>query len=90
MTIDVFSSTGQKGKQLTLPESLFGQEVNYGLMHQAVVRVHNSLRQSPAHVLTRSEVSGSTKKLFTQKHTGRARRGDGLPRCCGPRGHRRP
>ena len=76
MTIDVFSSTGQKGKQLTLPESLFGQEVNYGLMHQAVVRVHNSLRQSPAHVLTRSEVSGSTKKLFTQKHTGRARRGD--------------
>ena len=76
MTIDVFSSTGQKGKQLTLPESLFGGEVNYGLMHQAVVRVQNSERQSPAHVLTRSEVSGSTKKLFTQKHTGRARRGD--------------
>ncbi len=76
MTIDVFSATGQKGKQLTLPETLFGQEVNWGLMHQAVVRTHGSRRQSPAHVLTRSEVSGSTKKLFTQKHTGRARRGD--------------
>lgn len=76
MTIDVFSSTGQKGKQLTLPESLFGAEVNYGLMHQAVVRAQSGRRQSPAHVLTRSEVSGSTKKLFSQKHTGRARRGD--------------
>ncbi len=76
MTIDVFSSTGQKGKQLTLPASLFGAEVNFGLMHQAVVRSQSSRRQSPAHVLTRSEVSGSTKKLFEQKHTGRARRGD--------------
>lgn len=76
MTIDVFSSTGAKGTQLTLPASLFGQDVNYGLMHQAVVRVQGSRRQSPAHVLTRSEVSGSTKKLFSQKHTGRARRGD--------------
>ena len=76
MNIDVFSATGTKGKQLALPASLFGQEVNYGLMHQAVVRVQSGERQSPAHVLTRSEVSGSTKKLFTQKHTGRARRGD--------------
>lgn len=76
MTIDVFSSTGQKGKQLTLPASLFGAEVNFGLMHQAVVRSQSSRRQSPAHVLTRSEVSGSSKKLFEQKHTGRARRGD--------------
>lgn len=76
MTIDVYSSAGQKGKQLTLPESLFGQDVNYGLMHQAVVRQQSGRRQSPAHVLTRSEVNGSTKKLFTQKHTGRARRGD--------------
>ncbi len=76
MTIDVYSVTGQKGKQLTLPESLFGQDVNFGLMHQAVVRTQSSRRQSPAHVLTRSEVSGSTKKLFEQKHTGRARRGD--------------
>lgn len=76
MNIDVYSATGTKGKQLALPDSLFGQDVNYGLMHQAVVRTQSSRRQSPAHVLTRSEVSGSTKKLFEQKHTGRARRGD--------------
>ena len=76
MTIDVFSATGQKGKQFTLPDSLFGQDVNWGLMHQSVVRQQSNRRQSPAHVLTRSEVSGSTKKLFEQKHTGRARRGD--------------
>ncbi len=76
MTIEMYSITGQKGKQFTLPESLFGQPVNWGLMHQAVVRQQSGRRQSPAHVLTRSEVSGSTKKLFEQKHTGRARRGD--------------
>lgn len=76
MNIDVYSATGQKKEQLTLPESLFGQDVNFGLMHQAVVRQQSGRRQSPAHVLTRSEVSGSTKKLFEQKHTGRARRGD--------------
>lgn len=76
MTIDVFSAAGQKTTQLTLPESLFGHDVNWGLMHQAVVRQQSNRRQSPAHVLTRSEVSGSTKKLFSQKHTGRARRGD--------------
>lgn len=76
MNIDVYSATGTKGKQLVLPESLFGADVNYGLMHQAVVRQQSGRRQSPAHVLTRAEVSGSSKKLFEQKHTGRARRGD--------------
>lgn len=75
MQIDVFSSTGSKVKSMDLPASLFGSEVNWGLMHQAVVMQQSNARQSPAHVKTRGEVYGSTKKMFAQKHTGRARSG---------------
>lgn len=75
MKIDVFSLTGAKVTSLELPASLFEAAINRGLMHQAVVRQQSNRRQSAAHVLTRGEVQGSTRKLFAQKHTGRARRG---------------
>src|SRR3989344_472660 len=75
MTIDLFSSTGTKVKTMELPSSLFDAPVNWGLMHQAVLRQQANGRQSAAHVKTRGEVQGSTRKMFTQKHTGRARRG---------------
>ncbi len=75
MTIDVYSMTGQKGKSMELPESLFGADVNWGLMHQAVMLQQGNRRSSGAHAKTRGEVQGSTKKLFAQKHTGQARRG---------------
>lgn len=75
MQIDVYSAAGSKVKTLDLPATLFGASLNWGLMHQAVVRQQNNRRQSAAHVKTRGEVAGSTKKLFSQKHTGRARRG---------------
>lgn len=75
MTIDVYSMTGQKGKSMELPESLFGADVNWGLMHQAVLMQQGNRRASGAHAKTRGEVQGSTKKLFAQKHTGQARRG---------------
>lgn len=75
MTIDVFSATGSKIKTMELPEALFGSEVNWGLLHQAAVMQQANRRQSAAHVKTRGEVQGSTRKLYDQKHTGRARRG---------------
>lgn len=75
MTIDIFSHTGTKTKTMELPDSLFGGEVNWGLLHQAVTMQQANRRQSAAHVKTRGEVRGSTKKLFAQKGTGRARRG---------------
>jgi large subunit ribosomal protein L4 len=75
MTIDLFSSTGSKVKTLELPASLFEAPTNWGLMHQAVVRQQNNRRQSGAHAKTRAEVQGSTRKLYSQKHTGQARRG---------------
>lgn len=76
MQIDLFSATGSKLKALDVPATLFESPVNWGLMHQAVVRQQSNRRQgSSAHVKTRGEVQGSTRKLFSQKHTGRARRG---------------
>ena len=76
MTIDIFSPAGSKVKTMELPASLFGAEVNHGLMHQMVTLQQSNRRQSPAHVKTRGEVSGSTRKIVAQKHTGSARHGN--------------
>ena len=46
-----------------------------GLLHQAVVRQRANGRKGRPSVKNRSEVSGSTRKLFPQKGTGRARAG---------------
>lgn len=75
MQTDLFSATGAKIKAVTLPEALFAAPVNQGLMHQALVRQQSNARRSTAHTKSRGEVMGSTKKMFAQKHTGRARRG---------------
>ncbi len=75
MTIDLFSAAGQKTKSMSLPASLFTGEVNTGLMHQFLMLQQSNRRHPIAHAKTRGEVVGSTKKLYQQKHTGRARRG---------------
>lgn len=75
MTITVYSSTGAKKGTIELPADLFGGPVNQGLMHQAVLMQQGNRRDAVAHVKTRGEIVGSTKKIYQQKHTGRARRG---------------
>ncbi len=75
MLIDVYTATGEKKGTVELPKTLFEAPINGGLMHQALVRQQSNRRASTAHVKTRAEVSGSTRKLYSQKGTGRARRG---------------
>jgi large subunit ribosomal protein L4 len=75
MTIDVYTSAGQKKGTLALPPSLFESIINKGLIHQAVIMQQSNRRGPIAHAKTRGEVVGSTKKMFAQKGTGRARRG---------------
>ncbi len=75
MTIDVYTATGTKKGTATLPASIFEAPINEGLMHQALVRQQSNRRQATAHTKSRGEVQGSTRKLFQQKGTGRARRG---------------
>ncbi|OGJ63535.1 50S ribosomal protein L4 [Candidatus Peribacteria bacterium RIFCSPHIGHO2_02_FULL_53_20] len=75
MKIDVYSATGAKKGSLDLPATLFEAAINQGLMHQAVVMQQSNRRRPIAHAKNRGEVIGSTKKMFAQKGTGRARRG---------------
>lgn len=75
MKIDVYTSTGTKKGTVDLPAALFEAPVNQGLMHQALVRQQSNRRMPIAHAKSRGEVRGSTRKLFAQKGTGRARRG---------------
>lgn len=75
MTIDVYTATGTKKGTATLPKTIFEATINEDLMHQAVMRQQSNRRAPIAHAKNRGEVQGSTRKLFQQKGTGRARRG---------------
>lgn len=67
---------GQAVGTLNLDEEACGGKVKTRLLHAASVMYHNNLRQGSACTKTRAEVAGSTKKLFRQKGTGRARAGN--------------
>jgi large subunit ribosomal protein L4 len=74
--VPIYSITGEVIDHMDVREDIFGLPFNEAIVHQAVVRQLANKRQGTASTKTRSEVIGSTRKLFAQKHTGRARRGD--------------
>ena len=75
MKIDVYDKSGKKKSSVELPKALFEAEINTGLMHLALVRQQSNRRTPVAHAKSRGEITASTRKLFRQKGTGRARRG---------------
>lgn len=76
MKAPVYSVNGEVVEQVELNEAVFAVPFNETVVHQAMVRQLANGRQGTASTKTRGEVSGSTRKLYAQKHTGRARRGD--------------
>jgi large subunit ribosomal protein L4 len=62
--------------KLTIDQDRLGGEVNAALIKQAYVRYHANQRQGSARTLNRHAVEGSTRKIYKQKGTGRARHGD--------------
>ncbi|HEX2055118.1 MAG TPA: 50S ribosomal protein L4 [Nitrospiraceae bacterium] len=74
-TIDVVNAEKQKVGSVTLPQEVFGCKPHPVLVHEAVVMQRACERQGTASTLRRGEVSGSGKKPWKQKHTGRARAG---------------
>jgi large subunit ribosomal protein L4 len=72
--IDVMDLGGKKVGSLELADEIFGQ-VNEALLWEAVKHYRASLRQGTAATKNRKLVSGSGKKLWKQKGTGRARIG---------------
>ncbi len=71
----VYSLNGEVVDQIHLSQGVFGLPFNEAVVHQAMTRQLANRRQGTASAKTRSEVTGSTRKLYAQKHTGRARRG---------------
>jgi len=75
MEAKLWSQAGQEIGTLELQDYIFGIEPNLPVMHQAVVRQHANGRQGTSKTKSRGEVRGSTRKLYRQKGTGRARQG---------------
>ena len=76
MKAEVYDINGEVVEQIELSEAIFALPLNRAVVHQAMVRQLANERQGTASAKTRGEVIGSTRKLYRQKHTGRARRGD--------------
>ncbi len=74
--VPVYSLTGEIIKQIEISDEVFAVPFNQAVVHQAMVRQRANARQGTASTKTRSQVSGSTRKLFRQKGTGFARSGD--------------
>ncbi len=74
--VDVKNTNGEKVSEVELPESIFNIPIKNAVLHQVVRMQLVSRRRGTAAVKHRSDVKGSSKKLFKQKGTGRARRGD--------------
>jgi large subunit ribosomal protein L4 len=73
--VQSFSPTGAPAETVTLDPALFGRAPNPALLHQAVVAQLANARQGTHDTLTRGEVNRTTKKVWRQKGTGRARQG---------------
>jgi len=73
--VDVLDLENKKVGSVELPNELFGCEPRPELVHEAVIMQRACERQGTASTLRRGEVSGSGKKPWKQKHTGRARAG---------------
>jgi large subunit ribosomal protein L4 len=73
--IPVHNLQGEVVGEAELQDSVFDVPFRQALVHQAVIRLLANRRQGTAATKTRGEVVGSTRKLFSQKGTGRARRG---------------
>src|SRR5512134_3517721 len=74
-TVDVVDLKKKKVGTVDLPQEVFGCEPRAALVHEAVIMQRACERQGTASTLRRGEVSGSGKKPWKQKHTGRARAG---------------
>ncbi len=73
--IPVYNLEGKQTDTLQVDEGLLGGEIRPALLKQAYVMYHANKRQGTAATKNKSRVEGSTRKLYKQKHTGNARRG---------------
>jgi large subunit ribosomal protein L4 len=75
MLVPMRNMAGETVGEVELQDSIFMAPVSRPLMHQAFERQLANARRGTHHTLTRGEVRGSTRKIYRQKGTGRARHG---------------
>lgn len=73
--VDVYSLDAKKVSTVELSDAVFGVEPNQQAIYDAVLVYQAGLRQGTHSTLTRAFVSGTGKKPYRQKGTGRARQG---------------
>src|SRR6187399_195964 len=76
MTVDVVNQQNEKVGSLGLSDDVFGGRVKTALIHESVVRANAAARRGTHATKNRALVSGSGKKPWRQKDTGRARVGE--------------
>ena len=72
-TVEVRNLENKKVGEVELSDAVFGVDLNESLIHSAVTNYLANRRQGTSATKTRGNVSGSGKKLWKQKGTGRAR-----------------
>jgi large subunit ribosomal protein L4 len=74
--VPILNLEGKEVGKFPVDEALLGTTVRPALLKQAVVRHQANQRQGTVVTRDRGEIEGSTKKLYAQKGTGNARRGN--------------
>lgn len=75
MKTNIVDTTGKKIGQMELPKEIFGVTPNQELLSQYIRVYRHRQRQAGAVAQTRSDVTGTSAKVWRQKGTGRARHG---------------
>lgn len=75
LAVPVFDVTGKRTGEMEIDPAVLGGHVRAKLLKQAVVAFLDHQRQRSARNKSRSDVQGSTRKLYRQKGTGNARAG---------------
>ncbi len=75
VTLPIYDRSGAEVGKIDVDPAAIAPRVSKQLLHDAVVMYMSNLRQGTKKTKGRGEVSGSTKKMYRQKGTGRARQG---------------
>lgn len=75
LTVDVYNVKGKVVGKTALPKQIFSAKINSQLLAQAVRVYLANQRKGTASTKTRGEIRASTRKIYRQKGTGRARHG---------------
>jgi large subunit ribosomal protein L4 len=74
-SLPIYNRSGAEVGTYEIDPAQLAPRVSKQLLHDAVVMYQNNLRQGSVKTKGRSEVSGTTKKMYRQKGTGNARAG---------------